>query len=242
MSVSGVAFAVLLVLIVLSLYRGWSGVGKLITKLPGDVWDHADRHDRPLPLDVDPAGGKPRRPDGAARRAAGAPVYARTMGFEQGGVELSVYFMALDAPGGRAAAGRDARALLPAARARQHRQRVLAEDGPAPRRHDSRGRPRPDRGRHQQRRQRGDHAVRLSERRGRAGDLRRRGRRQLLSSHDGAGIRPAVDRRCRGGDGPRCGVPHERGVRHRHLERGGRGLLARRERPCRHRHDCWRGR
>ena len=38
MSVGGVAFAVLLILIVVSLYRGWSATGSIYTKLPGEVW------------------------------------------------------------------------------------------------------------------------------------------------------------------------------------------------------------
>lgn len=37
-SVGGVAFAVMLVLVVVSLYRGWGDVGRLYTELPGDVW------------------------------------------------------------------------------------------------------------------------------------------------------------------------------------------------------------
>lgn len=37
-SVAGVAFAILLVLIVLGLYRGWSRTGQTIARLPGDVW------------------------------------------------------------------------------------------------------------------------------------------------------------------------------------------------------------
>lgn len=37
MSIAGVAFAVLLVLIVLSLYRGWSDVSRLYERLPGDL-------------------------------------------------------------------------------------------------------------------------------------------------------------------------------------------------------------
>ena len=100
MSVSGVAFAVLLVLIVLSLYRGWSGVGKLITKLPGDVWITQTGTTDPFhSTSILPAASR----DGlTALRGVQLvlPVYARTMGFEHGGVELSVYFMALDAPAG----------------------------------------------------------------------------------------------------------------------------------------------
>ena len=38
MSVAGVAFAVVLVLIVLSLYRGWAGVGGIYSALPGSLW------------------------------------------------------------------------------------------------------------------------------------------------------------------------------------------------------------
>lgn len=38
MSVSGVAFAVLLILIVLSLYRGWGGASDLFGDFPGDAW------------------------------------------------------------------------------------------------------------------------------------------------------------------------------------------------------------
>jgi putative ABC transport system permease protein len=38
MSVAGVAFAVLLILIVLSLYRGWSNTGSVYVQLPGSVW------------------------------------------------------------------------------------------------------------------------------------------------------------------------------------------------------------
>lgn len=37
MSVSGVAFAVLLILVVLSLYRGWGSASDLFGDMPGDV-------------------------------------------------------------------------------------------------------------------------------------------------------------------------------------------------------------
>jgi putative ABC transport system permease protein len=37
-SVAGVTFAVVLILVVLSLYRGWSGVGGIIEEIPADVW------------------------------------------------------------------------------------------------------------------------------------------------------------------------------------------------------------
>src|SRR3990170_4404325 len=37
-SVAGVAFAVLLILIVLALYRGWSQTGGTFEQLPGQLW------------------------------------------------------------------------------------------------------------------------------------------------------------------------------------------------------------
>src|SRR5512145_80775 len=37
-SVAGVAFAVLLVMTVLGLYRGWEGAGGVFRDLPGDLW------------------------------------------------------------------------------------------------------------------------------------------------------------------------------------------------------------
>jgi putative ABC transport system permease protein len=100
MSVAGVAFAVLLILLVLSLYRGWSGVGRLITKLPGDVWVVQTGTSDPfhstsfLPADK----------QAALRAVPGVqtvmPVYARQMAFSHGGADLNVFFMALDAPPG----------------------------------------------------------------------------------------------------------------------------------------------
>jgi putative ABC transport system permease protein len=97
-SVTGVAFAVLLTLLVLSLYRGWSSIGGLITRLPGDVWIAQEGTTGPfnsssyLPAD----GGA------ALAQIPGVqlviPVYARQMSFEQDGKELRVFFMALDAP------------------------------------------------------------------------------------------------------------------------------------------------
>jgi putative ABC transport system permease protein len=96
-SVAGVAFAVLLTLLVLSLYRGWSGVGALITRLPGTSGSHR-RHERTVQLQLIPARG--RRP--GARGHPGVqlvmPVYAREMSFEQDGKMLQVFFMALEPP------------------------------------------------------------------------------------------------------------------------------------------------
>lgn len=38
MSVGGVAFAVMLILIVVGLYRGWSRTGSIYRQLPGSLW------------------------------------------------------------------------------------------------------------------------------------------------------------------------------------------------------------
>lgn len=98
MSVAGVAFAVLLVMIVLSLYRGWSGIGRLIERLPGDVWVAQAGNTGPfnssshLPSDaLDDLRDLP-------GVAAVMPVYAREMAFQRGGSELRLYFMALETP------------------------------------------------------------------------------------------------------------------------------------------------
>lgn len=97
-SVAGVAFAVLLTLLVLSLYRGWSGTGRLITRLPGDLWITQEGTSGPF-------NSTSILPDGAAddlARVDGVqfvlPVYAREMSFPKDGRELRVFFMALDAP------------------------------------------------------------------------------------------------------------------------------------------------
>src|SRR3989304_5958376 len=37
-SVAGVAFSVVLILVVLSLYRGWDGLGGIIEEIPADLW------------------------------------------------------------------------------------------------------------------------------------------------------------------------------------------------------------
>ena len=109
MSVAGVGFAVLLILIVVSLYRGWSGVGKFYEQLPGDVWVAQTGTSDPfhstsfLPL-------ADRR---VLARAGGVsvvvPVYARHISFTRGGRELDVFALALDLPAGmRASAGESA--------------------------------------------------------------------------------------------------------------------------------------
>jgi putative ABC transport system permease protein len=98
MSVAGVAFAVLLVLLVLSLYRGWSGVGKLITRLPGDVWVTQAGTSDPFHSTSILSSDSRSRLESIPGVAAVMPAYARQMSFVHGGTRLNVFYMALDAP------------------------------------------------------------------------------------------------------------------------------------------------
>jgi putative ABC transport system permease protein len=98
MSIAGVAFAVLLILIVVSLYRGWSDVGRLYERFPGDVWVAQTGTS-------DPFHSTSFIPVADARRAARIegvgrviPVYARHISFVRGGKELDVFAMALAVP------------------------------------------------------------------------------------------------------------------------------------------------
>jgi len=100
MSVAGVAFAVLLVLIVVSLYRGWSDVGRMYERLPGDVW-------LSQPATSDPFHSTSFLPLGDRERAsrvpgvrAVIPVYARHISFELRGEIVDVFAMSLDVPEG----------------------------------------------------------------------------------------------------------------------------------------------
>jgi len=112
MSIAGVAFAVLLILIVVSLYRGWSNVGRFYEQLPGDVWVAQ-------PGTSDPFHSTSFLPLADAQRLASVtgvrtviPVYARHIAFSRRGHELDVFAMALALP--RAARTR-ARAYVPLA-------------------------------------------------------------------------------------------------------------------------------
>ncbi len=100
MSVVGVAFAVLLVLIIVSLYRGWSGASNLFRELPGDVWlAQAGTTDPFRASSLLPAGE-----NGELARIPGVqavlPTYARRIGFDHNGEDLDVFFMSLAVPEG----------------------------------------------------------------------------------------------------------------------------------------------
>lgn len=98
MSIAGVAFAVLLILIVVSLYRGWSDVGRFYAELPGDVWIAQTGTSDPfhstsfLPL---ADGARVAQVEGVA---SVTPVYTRHIAFGERGHELDVFAMALAAP------------------------------------------------------------------------------------------------------------------------------------------------
>lgn len=99
MSIGGVAFAVLLILIVVSLYRGWSDVGTFYEQLPGRLWvaqtGTSDRFHSTsfVPLsDVRAAAAAP------GVRAV-IPVYARHIAFTVRGRRLDVFALALDTRG-----------------------------------------------------------------------------------------------------------------------------------------------
>lgn len=95
LSVAGVAFAVVLVLIVLSLYRGWSGVGAVYSNLPGSLWvsqpGTSDPYHSTSFLPATDAKVLARVP---GVRAA-LPVYTRHIAFGRKGHELDVFAIAL---------------------------------------------------------------------------------------------------------------------------------------------------
>ena len=95
MSICGVAFSVLLILIVASLYRGWSESSRFFAALPGDLWvaqvGTADpfRSTSLLPAS---AGAELQAIPGVA---AAIPVYARRVAFEHEGQAGDAFFVAL---------------------------------------------------------------------------------------------------------------------------------------------------
>jgi hypothetical protein len=98
MSVAGVACAVVLILLVVSLYRGWSGAARILDELPGDVWVAQQGTRDPFrSTSLLPPGR-----EGALNEIDGVrvavPVLARRVAFDWDGRSLDVFFMALDAP------------------------------------------------------------------------------------------------------------------------------------------------
>jgi putative ABC transport system permease protein len=100
MSVAGSACAVLLILLVASLYRGWSTASSVLTRLPGDVWvAQAGTRDPFRSMSMLPSGAAGRLEQISGVRLA-IPVFARRIAFTQEGRDVDVYFMSLDVPTG----------------------------------------------------------------------------------------------------------------------------------------------
>lgn len=97
-SVAGVAFAVLLILVVVALYRGWSAVGGIIEELPGDLWvvqkGTTDPFHSVSIVDEELADSLGQL-DGVQ---SVTKVRARTMGVTVRGNNVPLYVMSLDAP------------------------------------------------------------------------------------------------------------------------------------------------
>jgi putative ABC transport system permease protein len=97
-SVAGVAFAVLLILIVLALYRGFSRSGQTFRDLPGDLWVVQQGTTDPfhsISLLASERIASVRETPGVA---AAIPVLSRQMEFEASGGKPSARFMALNVP------------------------------------------------------------------------------------------------------------------------------------------------
>jgi putative ABC transport system permease protein len=100
MSIAGVAFAVLLVLVIASLYRGWSKSSAFFEELPGEIWVAQQGTSDPLRASsLLPAEGRSalQQIDGVA---FAMPVYTRRIAIPTAGHELSVQFMSFAAPQG----------------------------------------------------------------------------------------------------------------------------------------------
>ena len=100
-SVAGVAFAVLLILVVLGMYRGWSGVGGIIEELPGDLWVVQKGTTDPFHSVSLVDAGLADRLAGVEGVGSVTKAYARTMGVTVAGKNVPLYVMALDGPPGR---------------------------------------------------------------------------------------------------------------------------------------------
>jgi putative ABC transport system permease protein len=99
MSVAGVALAVILILIVVSLYRGWSSTGSVYSKLPGDLWiaqtGTIDPYHSTSLLPADRVAALARI-DGVT---AVMPVYSRHLAVQTGHGRTNVYGLAIARPG-----------------------------------------------------------------------------------------------------------------------------------------------
>ncbi len=112
MSVAGVASAVLLILIVVSLYRGWSQTSQVFTELPGDLWITQEGTSDPLrSFSFLPAGASDELESLPDVQAA-LPAYARRVAVRNDGGDSNVFFMGLEPPT-RVPADDDVRIFFP---------------------------------------------------------------------------------------------------------------------------------
>lgn len=113
-SVAGVAFALLLVLIVVSLYRGWSNASRLFNDLPGKLWVTQEGASDPFRSSsfLPDEGGQALAQIEGVR--AVISVYGRRIAFKRGSHDFDVYFMALAVPKGLPVGGETADRFLPA--------------------------------------------------------------------------------------------------------------------------------
>src|SRR3990172_5422218 len=99
-SVAGVAFAVMLILIVLALYRGWSQTGGTFQQLPGQLWVVQKGTTDPFHSSSLVQVSDLQQLSGVEGVATVVPVLSRQMNFKAGGSEEEVRLMALDFPPG----------------------------------------------------------------------------------------------------------------------------------------------
>lgn len=100
MSVGGVAFAVLLILVVLSLYRGWGEVGALYSEFPGEVWVTERATPDPFHSNSLLSTDLGATLNGVPDVDAVIPVYARHVAFRSTRYDLNVFTLALDVRSG----------------------------------------------------------------------------------------------------------------------------------------------
>jgi putative ABC transport system permease protein len=98
MSVAGVAFAVLLILLVTSLYRGWTGFGSVFLRLPGDIWVSQRGTTDPLNTTSFLPSGRQRDLAAVPGVSAVIPVRVRQTGLSAGDGRVRVFLLALDPP------------------------------------------------------------------------------------------------------------------------------------------------
>lgn len=113
MSVAGVAFAVLLVLVVTGLYRGWGASSEFFHDLPGDLWIAQEGTSDPLrSSSYLPAGAEAELQEVPGVLAA-IPVQSRLVTVMSGGTESSAHVMSFEVPAALPMAAGDRERFVP---------------------------------------------------------------------------------------------------------------------------------